>query len=121
MHGEHAAVRELADRVFALAERLPVLPAAADRVVHGDPKISNIVFARDTNRAVCLIDLDTLTRMPVALELGDALRSWCNPVSEDAATAAFSRRCSRQLSRGMRRLQPGFSSPPNGARFRPRR
>jgi Ser/Thr protein kinase RdoA (MazF antagonist) len=88
-HPEHAAVHVLAQRVFALAERLPALPAAPDRIVHGDPKISNVVFARDTDRAVCLIDLDTLTRMPVALELGDALRSWCN-VSEDATTAGFS-------------------------------
>jgi hypothetical protein len=29
--------------------------------------------------------------MPVALELGDALRSWCNPATEDAAAARFSR------------------------------
>jgi Ser/Thr protein kinase RdoA (MazF antagonist) len=90
-HPQHAAVHALAQRVFALAERLPTLPASPDRLVHGDPKISNIMFDRDTDRALCLIDLDTLTRMPVALELGDALRSWCNPVSEDAATAGFSR------------------------------
>jgi hypothetical protein len=27
--------------------------------------------------------------MPVALELGDALRSWCNPATEDASNARF--------------------------------
>jgi Ser/Thr protein kinase RdoA (MazF antagonist) len=90
-HPEHPSVSALAQRVFALADRLPRLPASADRIVHGDPKISNIMFEPATDRALCLIDLDTLTRMPVALELGDALRSWCNPVSEDAAAAGFSR------------------------------
>ena len=27
--------------------------------------------------------------MPIALELGDALRSWCNPATEDASDARF--------------------------------
>jgi Ser/Thr protein kinase RdoA (MazF antagonist) len=88
-HREIANVRPLAERVLALAERLPPLPPNPDRIVHGDPKISNIMFARDGDRALCLIDLDTLSRMPVALELGDALRSWCNPRTEDAPDAAF--------------------------------
>ena len=90
-HRDLGAVRPLADRVLALAERLPALPSAGDRIVHGDPKISNIVFARDAERALCLIDLDTLARMPVALELGDALRSWCNAAAEDAVDARFAR------------------------------
>lgn len=52
------------------------------RLVHGDPKISNVLFDPD-GQAVCLVDLDTLAHMPIALELGDAFRSWCNPVGED--------------------------------------
>ena len=110
-HSEHAAVRELADRVFALAAGLPVLPAAAERIVHGDPKISNVVFARETSRAVCLIDLDTLTRMPIALELGDAMRSWCNPVSEDAATATFSQPLFEAAIAGYAEAAAGFLEP----------
>jgi Ser/Thr protein kinase RdoA (MazF antagonist) len=90
-HRDIEAIRPLAERVLALAERLPPLPAAADRVVHGDPKISNIMFAPSLDRALCMIDLDTLSRMPVALELGDALRSWCNPRTEDAPDARFQR------------------------------
>jgi Ser/Thr protein kinase RdoA (MazF antagonist) len=60
-------------------------------IVHGEPKISNVMFAARSDRALCLIDLDTLARMPVALELGDALRSWCNPATEDAPEARFVR------------------------------
>jgi Ser/Thr protein kinase RdoA (MazF antagonist) len=88
-HREIGAVLPLAERVLAFAERLPPLPAARDRIVHGDPKISNVMFAHGGERALCLIDLDTLARMPVALELGDALRSWCNPATEDASSARF--------------------------------
>lgn len=88
-HRDFTRIAALAERVLAEARRLPALPAAPDRVVHGDPKISNILFD-DDGRAVCLIDLDTLSRMPVALELGDAMRSWCNPQEEDSRGSRFS-------------------------------
>jgi Ser/Thr protein kinase RdoA (MazF antagonist) len=90
-HRDFASVRPLAERVLAVAAELPTLPATPDRIVHGDPKISNVMFAARGDRALCLIDLDTLARMPVTLELGDALRSWCNPATEDATEARFVR------------------------------
>jgi Ser/Thr protein kinase RdoA (MazF antagonist) len=89
-HPEHAAVADLAAELFALAERLPDLPPLPDRIVHGDPKITNIVFDAKSGAALALIDLDTLARMPIALELGDAFRSWCNPRAEDADDATLS-------------------------------
>jgi Ser/Thr protein kinase RdoA (MazF antagonist) len=107
-HREIGAVRPLAERVLALAETLPPLPAAPDRVVHGDPKISNVMFAHGGERALCLIDLDTLARMPVALELGDALRSWCNPAAEDAANARFERPLFDAAVEGYARAAEGF-------------
>lgn len=91
-HPDHrlfAAVEPLAVRIQARYAELGPLPAVADRVVHGDPKISNILFT-PAGAARCLVDLDTLARMPVYLELGDALRSWCNPAGEDGGAATFS-------------------------------
>jgi aminoglycoside phosphotransferase (APT) family kinase protein len=53
------------------------------RICHGDLKISNVVFFPDRpDVARCLIDLDTLGYQRLPLELGDALRSWCNPLGE---------------------------------------
>jgi Ser/Thr protein kinase RdoA (MazF antagonist) len=51
------------------------------RVVHGDPKISNVLF-RD-GHAIGLIDLDTCNRHTVLVDLGDAIRSWCRDGAED--------------------------------------
>jgi Ser/Thr protein kinase RdoA (MazF antagonist) len=110
-HEQHRALADVArisEQIFKLADRLQPLPDVDDRLVHGDPKISNVIFSE--GRGVCLIDLDTLARTPVALEIGDALRSWCNPVGEDSAEASFSMaRCVAALE-GYRQGAPGLLS-----------
>ena len=74
--------------LHALAE-LPPMPALPSRIVHGDPKIQNIVFDDTATVARALIDLDTLAHMALPLELGDAFRSWCNPGGENRAQGVF--------------------------------
>lgn len=76
----------LGDQILAAAAALPALGDLPLRHCHGDLKISNVLFAPgDPTRARCLLDLDTLGRQTLAYELGDALRSWCNPRGEDVA------------------------------------
>ncbi|HJP34493.1 MAG TPA: phosphotransferase, partial [Gammaproteobacteria bacterium] len=88
-HGDRARVHLLAQEIFSAARLLPKAFAGAPRVVHGDPKISNILF-RDNGDAVCLVDLDTVGLMALNWELGDAFRSWCNPLGEDTENTEFS-------------------------------
>jgi aminoglycoside phosphotransferase (APT) family kinase protein len=57
--------------------------------VHGDLKISNILFDEQTGEARALLDLDTMAYLTIPIELGDALRSWCNPAGEDSDRATF--------------------------------
>jgi Ser/Thr protein kinase RdoA (MazF antagonist) len=88
-----AEVRPLARAIRAGAAALAPLPALAPRVCHGDLKFNNILFAGahppDDARAVALIDLDTVGPLPLAYELGDAWRSWCNRAGEDDVNAAL--------------------------------
>jgi Ser/Thr protein kinase RdoA (MazF antagonist) len=58
------------------------------QIIHGDLKISNILFD-DEGRAAGIIDFDTIMRHFRAVDLGDALRSWCNRTSEDDPEARF--------------------------------
>ncbi|MEM6730043.1 MAG: aminoglycoside phosphotransferase family protein [Myxococcota bacterium] len=91
-HSDHVAYDEVAPLAESLVARLDALPDVhgfSARPVHGDPKISNVLFDR-SERAHCLVDLDTLGRMSVVLELGDAMRSWCNLANEDGEGAEFS-------------------------------
>jgi Ser/Thr protein kinase RdoA (MazF antagonist) len=83
----HAEALDLAGDVLAAASALPELPPTPRRHCHGDLKISNLLF--DGSRATCLLDLDTLGVSTIAFELGDAMRSWCNPRGEDAAAVGF--------------------------------
>ena len=88
-HRYYVDIVPLAEQVLEAAAGLPELPALPDRLMHGDPKISNLVFDEQTGQGVCMIDLDTLAYMPLPLEIGDAIRSWCNPKGEDERQAQF--------------------------------
>lgn len=77
------------------------------RIIHGDPKLSNVLFQRDApSQARCMIDLDTVGRGYLAYELGDALRSWCNPAGEDVTTPELELESFAAVMRGYARTCP---------------
>ena len=53
------------------------------RAMHGDPKVDNILIDERTGQAVSLIDLDTVKPGLVHYDIGDCLRSCCNPAGEE--------------------------------------
>ena len=53
------------------------------RPIHGDPKINNVMINTSTNKAVSIIDLDTVKPGLVHYDIGDCLRSSCNPLGEE--------------------------------------
>jgi Ser/Thr protein kinase RdoA (MazF antagonist) len=74
----HAGVLEEARRDGHLPER----------VIHGDPKLDNILFDREGIRVLGLIDLDTVQPGLVHYDIGDCLRSCCNRGGESPSGAA---------------------------------
>ena len=48
-----------------------------------DPKINNVMLDRSSGKAVALIDLDTVKPGLVHYDIGDCLRSCCNPLGEE--------------------------------------
>lgn len=90
-HPLHEKTGELASKIFDAAAGLPSLEKVPQRVIHGDLKFNNLLFratdSRDGYLPLALIDLDTLARLPLTYDWGDALRSWCNLRSEDESEA----------------------------------
>jgi Ser/Thr protein kinase RdoA (MazF antagonist) len=57
--------------------RLPLRP------IHGDPKVNNVMIDNATGEAVSIVDLDTVKPGLVHYDIGDCLRSCCNPSGEE--------------------------------------
>jgi Ser/Thr protein kinase RdoA (MazF antagonist) len=53
------------------------------RPIHGDPKVNNVLICNITQQAIGVIDLDTVKPGLVQYDIGDCLRSGCNPLGEE--------------------------------------
>ncbi len=49
----------------------------SDRVIHGDPKLNNLLFSKTNRKIISIIDLDTVKPGLVHYDIGDCLRSCC--------------------------------------------
>jgi Ser/Thr protein kinase RdoA (MazF antagonist) len=103
-----AEARELGEAILEQARELRLdFGEFPRRVLHGDPKLSNLLFQPgDPLRARCMIDLDTLGRGFLAYELGDALRSWTNRAGEDQLEADLDPEAVRAVLAGYARACP---------------
>lgn len=79
-----APVAKPAEQALAAVARLALPSGWPERVIHGDPKVSNFLFD-DAGRAVGLLDLDGCTRATVLHDLGDAVRSWSDAGAQAGA------------------------------------
>jgi Ser/Thr protein kinase RdoA (MazF antagonist) len=68
-------------RAFAFTLENAGLPL---RPIHGDPKVNNVMIHNATGKAISIVDLDTVKPGLVHYDIGDCLRSGCNPLGEDA-------------------------------------
>jgi hypothetical protein len=93
---------DLGRQILDAVRGMPEIPDVPHRHCHGDLKISNLLFAAPPVRGVCLVDLDTLGLSTMAFEIGDAMRSWCNPYKEDAGRVTFDLATFAAAIRGLR-------------------
>ncbi len=72
--------REPLTRLLADRQAAGDLPG---RIVHNDTKINNVLFDRDTDEAVCVVDLDTVMPGLVLHDFGDLVRTTVSLAGED--------------------------------------
>lgn len=66
--------------ILEQAKATKVLPI---RPIHGDPKVNNIMLDCRTNKAIAMVDLDTVKPGLIHYDIGDCLRSGCNKLGEE--------------------------------------
>jgi len=87
-HEYHQELKPICDEVLKRCAAHKNGYHLPQRIIHADLKVSNILFDDDMN-AVALIDMDTMSRGTVTVEMGDALRSWCGTAGEDSSEQVF--------------------------------
>lgn len=86
---EWAKISDLGENILSSLEENLLPTELKQIVVHGDPKISNLRFQ---DSSAIMIDLDTCSRHTRLVDLGDAVRSWCQePSSEQEPSFSFER------------------------------
>jgi len=58
-------------------------PDFPSRVVHNDTKLNNVLLHKDTGKAICVVDLDTVMPGCALDDFGDLVRTAANAASED--------------------------------------
>ncbi len=84
-------------------ERLKTKKGVTTQVIHGDPKVDNVLFSNVTDMAKCLIDLDTVGSGLLLSDIGDCLRSCCNSSGEkkgEGGSVHFDVEMCRQILKG---------------------
>jgi Ser/Thr protein kinase RdoA (MazF antagonist) len=83
------------------------------RPIHGDPKIANIMIDDATGKGTCIVDLDTVKPGLIHYDIGDCLRSCCNPAGEetkDLGNVYFDTDLCQTIVRGYMALANSFLS-----------
>jgi Ser/Thr protein kinase RdoA (MazF antagonist) len=86
--GRVESVREEIDHFLKRAEEMKIILSLGRegkipvRITHNDTKFNNILLD-ENDKALCVIDLDTVMPGYVHYDFGDAIRTAANPASED--------------------------------------
>ena len=90
-HGNPSRILESADSIEFLSSHDHIVSTYQQiistnefrlRVTHHDTKISNVLFDKN-ERAICVIDLDTIMPGYFISDVGDMMRTYLSPVSEE--------------------------------------
>ena len=87
--GRASDVKDLIDFARARKDKTSVIVSALKegsiplRVTHNDTKLNNVLIDTATQKAICVIDLDTVMPGSLLYDFGDAIRVGCSTAEED--------------------------------------
>ncbi len=119
-HGRCVSARDAIDFVFARSEFTSIVTDRLDsgvlpeRITHNDTKLNNVLMDEQTERAVCVIDLDTVMNGSVLYDFGDMVRTCGRTSAEDERDldkVQFNLDAFEALARGYLEGAAGFLKP----------
>lgn len=117
LEGSSGSVLEALHFIDARRDLVPVLERGKLKgdlpltIMHGDPKLDNVLFDRASGRAISLIDLDTVKPGLRHYDLGDCFRSCCNVAGEaEGGSVVFDLTIFEALLGGYFKVARGFFS-----------
>ena len=99
------AWEEMAGKLCAMLQQgqLPL------RVTHNDTKLNNVLLSKDTGKALCVLDLDTVMPGLSAWDFGDGIRFGAAVSGEDANTNALDLQRFRTFAEGFLEGAPNLT------------
>jgi Ser/Thr protein kinase RdoA (MazF antagonist) len=84
IHKSKEFIRIISDHagIVKVYEKIKTDPAFRLRIIHHDTKISNVLFDQK-GKGICVIDLDTAMPGYFISDVGDMMRTYLSPVSEE--------------------------------------
>ena len=76
-------IQEITANLYLIQSYIDLVKYIPNRVIHGDPKLSNFLFDRTNQNVISLIDIDTIMPGTILYDFGDMVRSFSNTLKED--------------------------------------
>ena len=70
--------------LIKIYEKIISDPNYPTRMIHHDTKINNVLFDQETNKSICVCDLDTLMPGKIISDFGDMVRTYTSVESEES-------------------------------------
>ena len=80
----NALIKEINSNLHLIKSYIDLEQSLPQRIIHGDPKVSNFLFSKEANSVLSIIDIDTIMPGMILYDFGDMVRSFANNSNEDS-------------------------------------
>ena len=103
-------IQEITANIYIIQSYIDLVKHIPQRVIHGDPKLSNFLFDKTNENVISLIDIDTIMPGTILYDFGDMVRSFSNNLKEDdsSSTVAFNQEVYDALFNGYIKIAQEF-------------
>lgn len=77
-------IKDIDSNLHLIKSYIALEQSIPQRLIHGDPKVSNFLFSKEANAVLSIIDIDTIMPGMILYDFADMVRSFANQSKEDS-------------------------------------